>query len=239
MKYEKIRGIVVKSFDYLESDKLLTLLSFEKGSVTVKAKGVRKTGAKLAYGARQFFCGDFECVESHGKLIMTGVERVHDFSDIASDLDKYYTACHFAEIALAVIMEEHPDEEMLRMFLNTLHILSKDSVNLKLLISIYEIRTAALSGFAPVMDECVVCGSHKNSMRFSLDHGGLVCCAPGVEIDNNIKHFIEVLTECEMKEMFSLSVPENSLEQLNKLSRKYIETVLDRKFTTLNSIIDI
>lgn len=236
MKYENVRGIVVKSFDYLESDKLLTLLTFEKGLLTIKAKGVRKNGAKLAFSARQFFCGDFECVESHGKLIMTGVARVHDFSDIASDLDKYYTACHFADIALAVIMEEHPDEEMLRMFLNALHILTKESVSLKLLISIYEIRTAALSGFAPVMDECVVCGSHDKAMRFSLDHGGLVCCAPGVEIDESIKRFIETLTDCEMKEMFSLTVPENSLDQLSKLSRRYIETVLDRKFTTLNSI---
>lgn len=236
MKYEKVRGIVVKSFDYLESDKLLTLLTFEKGLVTIKAKGVRKNGSKLAYGARQFFCGDFECVESHEKLIMTGVERVYDFSDIASDLDKYYTACHFAEIALAVIMEEHPDGEMLRMFLNSLHVLAKDSVNLKLLIPIYEIRTAVLSGFTPVMDECVVCGSNDHSMRFSLDHGGMVCCAPGIEIDAHIKQFIENMSECEMKQMFSMSVPENSLEQLNKLSRKYIETVLDRKFTTINSI---
>lgn len=236
MKYENVRGIVVKCFDYLESDKLLTLLTFEKGLLTIKAKGVRKNGSKLAYGARQFFCGDFECVESHGKLIMTGVARVHDFSDIAADLDKYYAACHFAEIALAVIMEEHPDEEMLRMFLNTLHMLTKESINLKLLISMYEMRAAAISGFAPVMDECVVCGSDKSEMRFSFDHGGLVCCAPGAEIDEYIKSFIETLSQCEMKKMFSLTVPESSLIKLGKLSRRYIETVLDKKFTALDSI---
>ena len=174
MKYEKVRGIVLKSIDYLESDKLLTLLTFERGMVTVKAKGVRKKSAKLAFGARQFFCGDFECIESHGKLIMTGVSRVYDFSEIASDIDKYYVACHFAEIALAVTMEEHPDEEMLRMFLNTLHILNKGTVNIELLTAIYEIRTAVLAGFAPVVDECVMCGSQGKLMRFSFEHGGLV-----------------------------------------------------------------
>ena len=179
MKYEKVRGIVIKTIDYLESDKLLTILTFGRGSVLVKAKGVRKKGAKLAYGAQQFFCGDFECVESHDRLILTGVERVYDFSEIASDLDKYYTACHFAEIAAAVIMEDHPDEEMLRMFLNTLHILTKNNINLKLLTSIYEIRTAAHAGFAPVMEECVMCGSREKQHNFLLSMVGWYVVHPG------------------------------------------------------------
>ncbi|MCK5757509.1 MAG: DNA repair protein RecO [Clostridiales bacterium] len=239
MKYEKFRGIVIKTIDYLESDKLLTLLTFDRGSVLVKAKGVRKKGAKLAYGAQQFFCGDFECVESHAKLILTGVDRVYDFSAIASDLDKYYTACHFAEIAAAVIMEDHPDEEMLRMFLNTLHILIKNNIDLNLLISIYEIRTAALAGFAPVMDECVMCGSQGKATKFSIEHGGMVCCTSGAEVDKHVISLIETVSECDMKEMFLVSVPMESLEKLSLVSRKYLETVLDRKFTTIDSINNI
>lgn len=239
MKHEKLRGIVIKTIDYLESDKLLTILTFNRGSVLVKAKGVRKKGAKLAYGAQQFFCGDFECVESHGKLILTGVDRIYDFTELASDIDKYYTACHFAEIASAVIMEDHPDEEMLRMFLNTLHILMKNNIELNLLISIYEIRTAALAGFAPVMDECVLCGSESEATTFSIVHGGRVCCTTGTEVDKYIIKLIEAVSECNMKEMFSLSVPMESLEKLSMISRKYLENVLDKKFTTINSINEI
>ncbi len=90
MKYEKVRGIVIKTIDYLESDKLLTLLTFSRGSILIKAKGVRKKGAKLAYGAQQFFCGDFECVESHGRLVLTGIDRVYDYTEIASDINEEY-----------------------------------------------------------------------------------------------------------------------------------------------------
>lgn len=236
MKYVKLRGIVVKSTDYLESDKLLTLLTFERGSVTAKAKGVRKKGAKLAYGARQFFCGDFECVESHDRLVITGISRVYDFTDIASDIDKYYMACHFAEITSVVIMEDHPDEEMLRMFLNTLHILTKDSVNRSLLISLFEIRTAVLAGFAPVMDECAICGSIGKTMTFSIENGGMICCAGGSSIDKHTALVFERLSECEMKEMFSITVPEASLLELASLSRRYLESSLDRKFNTLEGI---
>lgn len=236
MKYEKTRGIVVRGIDYLESDKLLTLLTFERGKVTVKARGVRKKGAKLAYGTQQFFCGDFECVESHGRLVLTGVSRVYDFSGIAADIDKYYVACHFADITSFVIMEEHPDEEMLRMFLNTLHILSKDTVDIHLLTSIFEIRTAALSGFAPVMDECVICGSTGKPMKFSIEHSGAVCCAAGTEFDENIMNLFATVSECEMKDMFSLSIPKESLGKLNQLSRRYLENAMDRQFSTLDDM---
>lgn len=236
MKYEKIRGIVVRGIDYLENDKLLTLLTFKRGMVTVKARGVRKKGAKLAYGTQQFFCGDFECVESHGRLVLTGVSRVYDFSDIASDIDKYYVACHFADIASVVIMEEHPDEEMLRMFLNTLHILTKDTVNIKLLTAIFEIRTAALAGFAPVMDECVICGSEGKPMKFSIEHSGTVCCTSGVEADQYIMNVFKTVSECDMKEIFSVSVPNESLETLERLSRRYLENVMDRRFDTLENL---
>ncbi len=236
MKYKKLTGIVVRSIDYLESDKLLTILSFEQGAVTIKAKSVRKKGAKLAYCAQQFFCGDFECIESHGKLIMTGGSRVYDYSDIANDLDKYYYACHFTDIALASIMEEHPDVEMLRLLLNALYLLTKDGVNLELLASIYEMRTAVLAGFAPVMDECVLCGSSDKAMLFSIEHGGIVCCAGGIAVDRHITRFFKTLSECDMKEGFSLQVPKESLKALHLISLEYLETAMDRKFSTLDSI---
>jgi DNA repair protein RecO (recombination protein O) len=236
MKYQKLKGIVVKSIDYLESDKLLTLLTFERGAVTAKAKGVRKKGAKLAYGARQFFCGDFECVESHGKLVITGISRLYDFSDIAFDIDKYYTACHFADITSAVIMQDHPDEEMLRFLLNALHFLLKGSVNISLLTSVFELRTAVLSGFAPVMDECVVCGSYDRKMAFSAVNGGMVCCVPGTGISKDTLKLIEKLTECSMREVFSMTLPEALLPELSSVSLDYLESVLDRKFTKLDDI---
>lgn len=239
MNYEKFRGIVVKGIDYLESDKLLTILTFEKGRVTVRAKGVKKKGARLTHLARQFFYGEFECIESRGRYILTGGSRSHDFSLISADIDKYYHACHYADIALAVIMEDHPDERMMRLLLNTLHVLTKDGVNPALLTSIYELRTAVLAGFAPVTDECVICGSEKDNMLFSITEGGTVCCANGIKMDNDIHKVIRAVSNCGMKELFSLSVPMESLETLCSISHRYLEAVFERAFNTLDGIKNI
>lgn len=42
MEYLKLKGIVCKITEYKEADKILTLLTYEKGKVQVIAKGVKK-----------------------------------------------------------------------------------------------------------------------------------------------------------------------------------------------------
>ena len=43
----KVNGIVVKSSDYKDNDKLVTLVTFELGKITCLARGVKKPNAKL------------------------------------------------------------------------------------------------------------------------------------------------------------------------------------------------
>jgi len=236
MKYGKLRGIVVRTVEYLESDRLLTVLTFEEGAVTIKAKGVRKKGAKLAFAAGQFFCGDFEIVSSRGRYVLIGASALHDYSDLASDIEKYYYACHFIDIASSVIMENHPDEEMLRFLLNSLHIMAKGKCSLVLLGAIFEFRTASLTGFAPVTDECAACGENTEKNIFSIASGGYICCGPGIETDTFVRNAIRHIVESDMKELFSLEMPEESAKELKSLSGEYIENIFDKKFMKLNQL---
>ena len=43
----KLQAIVLNRVDYKESDRILTLLSPEKGKLTVSARGVKKQASKL------------------------------------------------------------------------------------------------------------------------------------------------------------------------------------------------
>jgi len=236
MTDKKLRGIVVRTNEYLESDRLLTLLTFEEGTTTIKAKGVRRKGAKLAFAAGVFFCGDFEVVETKGRYVLTGASRLYDFSGLAGDIDRFYLACHFIDIASFIIMEKHPDEEMLRFLLNTLHVMARGKCNLVLLRAIFEFRTAVISGFAPSLHECAQCGKNTDSTVFSLTAGGFTCCVPGTDTDIYVRQAIEHITKAEMKDLFSMEIPVESAERLKTLSSSYIEMVFDRKFRTLEQL---
>src|SRR5690554_843556 len=108
MIYLTVHGLVTKTVDYKDSDKILTLLTFEKGRITVIAKGVRKQGSKLAHCARLFYCGEFECVSSKGLMVLTGSSMIEDFSSLANDLETLYCASHLIEVTQHLVMDEEP-----------------------------------------------------------------------------------------------------------------------------------
>jgi DNA repair protein RecO (recombination protein O) len=170
---------------------------------------------------------------------MTGVERLYDYCDIALDIDKFYHACHYAEIASSVIMEDNPDEDMLRLFLNTLHILVKNLMDPVLLTAVYEFRTAAISGLAPVMDECAVCGKKGEKMVFSYENQGMVCCCNGVEIKKDTAKMIGRICEGDMKDLFSITADRAVSVKLAAISKRYIEEVLERHFEKLKPLEDM
>ena len=50
----KSDALLIKSCDYGESDKIITLLTADRGKLTAGMKGVRKAGAKLRFAAQPF-----------------------------------------------------------------------------------------------------------------------------------------------------------------------------------------
>lgn len=229
-----LRGIVIKSVDYNESDKILTLLTFEKGKITVNAKGVRKKKSKLSHIARVLYCGEFEILVTQNRNILIGATLLIDISNISKDLESFYYAAHYVDIASSIIMEELPDEDIIKLLLNTLYILAKGIVNIKLLTVIYELRIVLIQGLAPHMEACIECGKKEEKMKFSINEGGLVCCIEGMNISNTCIKAMEYILTCKKKQLYRFNVPNKVIDELYYISRIYIERVLDRKFEKAN-----
>ena len=52
--YQTVRGLIIRSVDYKEADKILTVLTDTRGCLTVKARGVRRKGSRLKAAAQLF-----------------------------------------------------------------------------------------------------------------------------------------------------------------------------------------
>ena len=50
----KVDAIVIRTADYGESDRMLTLFTLQRGKLSAAAKGVRKAGAKQRFAAHPF-----------------------------------------------------------------------------------------------------------------------------------------------------------------------------------------
>jgi len=225
-----VKGIVVSSVDYNESDKILTILTFEKGKITVNAKGVRKKSSKLSHIARVLYCGVFDIVNTHNRFILVGATTLIKISEISNDMESFYFAAHYVDIASSIIMEDLPDEQIIKLLLNTLFILSKKKIDIKLLTSIYELRIVLINGLAPYMEGCVECGNTNEVLKFSFSEGGLVCCKEGINISKTCIKAINYIMTCDENQLYKFKVSKSVIEELSYISRKYIENVFERKF---------
>ena len=65
----------------------------------------------------------------------------------------------------------------LRLFLNSLYYLSTDKKPLLQIKAVFELRAAVLSGYAPDLVACSVCGAYETPFMFFDPVGGTLFCA--------------------------------------------------------------
>ncbi len=106
----KTEAIVLKTVDYKDNDKILTLFSSELGKITVGAKGVKKQKAKLSFAAQPFCFAEYILAEKGGRYTMTGAYLHESFFSLRYDIVRFYAACALAEICLTVLYENESYE---------------------------------------------------------------------------------------------------------------------------------
>ncbi|MGN1235778.1 MAG: DNA repair protein RecO [Christensenellaceae bacterium] len=179
----KTDGLVLRSHEYRENDRLLTVLTADLGRITVTARGVRKADAKLRFAAQPFCFAEFVLAEKAGRFTLTGAASYESFFPLWEDPDQYYAASAVAEIAYYVI----PEEERLRAFfvetVKALRNLIAGEREKALLC--YLLAVAKECGVPLTADRCVRCGGALLPPRLSFDfeEGGFLCSdCPGTEV---------------------------------------------------------
>lgn len=175
-------GIVIRT--RRDKDVLLTLLTPEMGRISVIAKGARSLkGPQMAMS--QMFCyGDYELYR-RGELywLRTG-ELKENFYGITRRLDALNLASYFCEVALVASEPGVPAADLMRLLLNCLAFLERESYPDMLIKGVYEWRVLAMQGLSPSLDSCSRCGhcvdkmtdaSPQESFTLDIGQGTLLC----------------------------------------------------------------
>lgn len=116
----KVKGIVIKTTDYKEADKLALIFSLEQGKICAKFNGVKKEKAKLKSMAQPFVFAEFN-INSKGKTnIVTSANVIDSFFPILSDYNKMMCGYIILDIIRTIIPNEKPEEELFLLLLASL-----------------------------------------------------------------------------------------------------------------------
>ncbi len=236
-------GLVLRERSLKENDKFLYILTDGSGLIEVAAKGVKKQNAKNASVSQPFCYAKYCLIESGGGFILNSAEPIRTFFNISRDMARFSLANYFAETALYVMTEEKPNNEVLRLILNCLHFLDTQSRDILLLKSIFEFRLMSEIGLIPNLLGCCDCLKYQAPlMQFDLRGGRLFCencignrsLAEMEPLDTKLLHYLRYIALTDMKQLFSMNVQKEYLSTLSRITERYCEIQLGKKFATLD-----
>ena len=252
-------GLVIKECAIGESDKLLTVLTADKGKILISAKGVRSMKSKNMALCRIFTYANFEYYERSGRYWLASGEISDSFYGLNSDIEALALASYVVDVTNELSGENSPDETLLRVTLNTLYAIEKKLRPLEQIKGAFEFFAAAHAGFLPDVSACEKCGE-DNPEAFYLDvmNGALLCCecvkSKEIALTGEIPEYDRFATKnvlfpitsevlmairysitANPKRLFSFTL--KSEEDINSFSRAgeiYLQNHLERGFDTLD-----
>ena len=179
------RGIVLREVNYKEADKILTLLTPE-GKLAAKARGVRRKGSRLAAGCQLLVYSELTLFEYKDYYTVNEASSLEQFWGVKRDVELLALGSYFAEVCEAVAEEGVPQPELLSLILNSLYALDKLGKPQALVKAAFELKTACLAGYEPLLDACAVCGAEPDQPAFHIREGVLHCAACRDEVGEGI-----------------------------------------------------
>lgn len=239
--YEKTEGIVLRETEYRDADKLLTVLTREHGKITVKARGVKSGRSRSKAACQLLTYSEFTLLEKQGRYVITEAVPKEMFSELRTDIELLYLASYFAQVTEAVAQEEDASPELLSLLLNALYALAKLKKPQKLVKAVFELRLACIAGFLPDLRGCAVCGNPSPD-RFNITQGVLQCASCGNESTAGIRmpvspgtlEAMRYIASADAKRLFSFTLSDTALTELNGLTESYLSMRLERGFFTLD-----
>lgn len=236
------KGIVLRETQTREADKILTVLTAERGRIAVVARGARRKNSPLAAASELLAFSELVLYERHGWLMLSEGSTIELWSGIRRDVELLSLASYFAEMTEAITGEGEPAGEVLALLLNVLYALDTLKKPQALVKAAFELKLLSLAGYEPLTAACAVCGAAApEEPLFDAAQGVVLCrrCAGAaarglLPLDpGSLAAFRHVLG-AERKRMLSFALDGETLARFVRACETFARVQLERDFRTLD-----
>ncbi|MGQ0648029.1 MAG: DNA repair protein RecO [Gemmatimonadaceae bacterium] len=173
-------AVVLHTFDYLETSRIIRLATREAGVQSVIARGARRSITRFGAALDLFVSGVAEVQMKQGRELqqLTSFDITNARSALVLDLDRFASASMLCELALRCSAgEDHGDLfEALTAALDDVAAQSGAAARVEGLAAAWRVVVAL--GFGPAIDDCSNCHqvlSPDHPALFSHSMGGVTC----------------------------------------------------------------
>jgi DNA repair protein RecO (recombination protein O) len=248
----EVRGVVIRTTDINESDRLITIYTEEKGLITALARGARSVKSRKLSSTGQFCYSVFILQQTGDKCWVKEASLIESFFNIRQSIDGLALAAYIAEVMEQVSTAEG-DKELLQLCLNSLYAISVGKYELDKVKAAFEIRLMSILGFMPDVIGCHRCGQREGNFLFDVMAGAIECASchkEGIEthtplidehessilchLTDGAKRALEYAIYAPAQKLFSFSATGDDMRLFSIATEKYLLNHLERGFKTLD-----
>lgn len=230
------KGLILRETPYKEADVMLSVLTECGGKLSVLARSAKRKGSRVSAAIQLLAYSELTLYESGARYTLNEAEPIEMFFGIRGDIVKLALGSYFAEVLELAAESESINPELLRLGLNSLYALSKTNIPHKKIKAVFELKIAALSGYAPNVLGCGCCGSVDNLVYFDVENGTVLCSACNgrfiKRIDASVLDAMRFIVNEDIKRIFSFSINDSSMNILADVCDEYLSVHFDRRFKT-------
>ena len=229
LKYLQTRALVLRSRSFAETDRLLTLLTWDEGKISAKAPGARRVKSTLAAAVELFTCGSFLLYRGKTLFTVSQAQVETRYSQIMKHVKDYARGLYFAELVERLLPEGEPNHPVFQLLQNAWSELESGQGDRELLTRFFELRLLKIIGFRPHTDDCLFCGDTQGPFYWNTEAGGLFCprCRPpqqpGVLLTRGTHALLIYLQRTTLKELKTLRAPPSQQKELADFTSRFLQ----------------
>jgi len=177
----KLSAVILRTVDYGEADRVVTLLSRERGKLVAFARGARASKRRFGGGLEPFTRVTAELASRGGGDAMARLDSVsveRSFHHVREDLARIGCAAYAVELAGELVRDHEPHAALFDLLVEYLGRLDAAPA-LPAELRVFELEALEAAGLQPRLDGCARCGQEAvggdGGAVFSPADGGLLC----------------------------------------------------------------
>lgn len=238
-----LTGLIIRITDIGEADRYMTILTPDQGKVTILGKGVRSIRSHRLHTSQLFCYCQFTVTQKGEGYYLREANLIEDFYPIREDIEGFALAQYIAETLGILTLEGENQEEILRLSLNTLYMLSTKKKSYACIKATFELRFSALLGFLPDLTQCSECGTKDDPFFLDIENGCVVCQSCYLDHTNGqektpirkpVLETMRYILSAPPKRIFAFTLDQEGEIELSDICEKYFLFHTDRQFETLH-----
>ena len=236
-------GLIIKENNVGESDRVVVVLTRDRGLISAFVTGARKPKSKNAAATALLSFSSFTFTQTKETYRITESEAIDVFFNLRTDIEKLSLAQYICELCLCLVPYDVESEDFLRLALNALHFIEKNKLDIYSVKALVELRMMVIAGFMPDLVGCRECGSDRDFPLF-LDSGGgdMLCCkckehsnlqGSFSELDKTTFAAMRHIVYSDFNKLFSFTLPFMNAKYLSFVTERYLTAQTERRFKTL------